>query len=393
MDAREKVAGLSILMNACLAVFKFVLGSLSGSVAILADGIHSTSDVVSSSAVLLGLRLSQRKSRNFPYGLYKVENIIAIVSAMAIFFAGYEIAREVLFQEAGAPPTHLLPTMLGVCVTIGVTYAFSRYEIRVGKAVGSPSLIADGEHVRTDMLSTIVVLLSLVGQYIGFSLDKPATIIVVLFIGHAGWEILYEAVKVLLDASLDRETLTRIREMLLAEPLVREIRSLTGRNSGSYKFIETDILLNTHDLDKAHTVSTHIERRIKTHIQNVDQVLIHYEPMRKETLLYAVPLTDPQGTIDEHYGEAPYLAMVTQHRETREILQQEILDNPALLVQTGKGIALSEFLVQQGVDMIFLKNPLHGKGPEYVFADANVEIRVTEAAELAQLLAAADDFM
>ncbi|MDY0096653.1 MAG: cation transporter, partial [Candidatus Vecturithrix sp.] len=66
MDAREKVAGFSILANMGLALFKFALGTLSGSVAIMADGIHSTSDIVSSLAVFIGLRLSQRKSRNFP---------------------------------------------------------------------------------------------------------------------------------------------------------------------------------------------------------------------------------------------------------------------------------------------------------------------------------------
>ncbi len=114
MDAREKVAGFSILTNIGLALFKFALGTLSG-MAIMADGIHSTSDIVSSLAVFIGLRLSQRKSRNFPYGLYKVENIIAIVSAMAIFFAGYEIVREVLFQtERVKWPTLFRPCLASV---------------------------------------------------------------------------------------------------------------------------------------------------------------------------------------------------------------------------------------------------------------------------------------
>ncbi len=386
MDAREKVAGLSILTNTGLAVFKFTLGTVSGSVAIVADGIHSTSDIVSSIAVLLGLRLSQRKSKNFPYGLYKIENIIAIVSAMAIFFAGYEIVKEVVFQSGHATITHIPVAMIGVCVTIGVTYLFSRYEIRVGKAVESPSLVADGEHIRTDMLSTIVVLGSLVGQYFGYPLDKPAVVIVALFIAHAGWEILVGGVKVLLDASLDPEILIRIREMLLEEPIVREIKSLTGRNSGSYKFIEAEIVMNVYDLEKAHSASIHIERNIKAHIQNVDHVLIHYEPIQKDSLVYAVPLGDKDGTVSEHYGEAPYIAIFSKHLKTHEILRQEILDNPFVKEKTGKGIVLSEFLVQQGVDLVLITTPLHGKGPEYVFADANVEIRMTKETQLQNIM-------
>jgi cation diffusion facilitator family transporter len=386
MDTREKVAVLSILINAGLAGFKLVLGTITGSVAIIADGIHSTSDIVASIAVLVGLKISQRKSKNFPYGLYKVENIIAIVSAMAIFFAGYEIVKEVIFQPSRQKMTHILPAMLGVGVTLIVTYLFSRYEIRVGKSVGSPSLVADGEHIRTDMFSTIVVLISLGGQYFGWSLDKVAAVIVTGFIAHAGWGILFEGVKVLLDASLDRETLKRIREILLEQGTVEEIRSLTGRNSGSYKFIETELVMNVRDLERAHAVSTQIEQNIKEQIQNVDHVLVHYEPIRKETITFAVMVDDRDGKISDAYGKAPYIAMATKHLQTGEVLGQKIIENPFVSQDTGKGITLSEFLVEQGVDVVFTRTPFHGKGPEYVFADANVEIQIADETELENLL-------
>lgn len=386
MNTREKVAVLSILINTSLAGFKLVLGTIAGSVAIVADGIHSASDIVASIALLVGLKISQRKSKNFPYGLYKVENIIAIVSAMAIFFAGYEIVKEVIFQPGRQKMTHILPAVLGVGVTLIVTFLFSRYEIRVGKSVGSPSLVADGEHIRTDMFSTIVVLISLVGQYFGFSLDKVAAVIVTGFIVHAGWEILFEGVKVLLDASLDRETLKRIREILLEQPGVKDIKSLTGRNSGSYKFIEAELVMNVRDLERAHAVGIQLEQNIKEHIQNVDQVLIHYEPISKETLTFAVMLDDQEGTISDVYGKAPYIALFTKYAKTGEVLDRRILENPFISQDTGKGIALSEFLVEQGADVVFTRIPFHGKGPEYVFADANVELQITNEIRLEDLI-------
>jgi cation diffusion facilitator family transporter len=386
MDTREKVAVLSILINTSLAVLKLVLGTISGSVAIVADGIHSTSDIVSSIAVLVGLKLSQRKSKNFPYGLYKVENIIAIVSAMAIFFAGYEIIKEVIFQPARSEMTHIIPAMLGVGITLVVTYFFSRYEIRIGKSVGSPSLVADGEHIRTDMFSTIVVLVSLGGQYFGFSLDKIAAVVVTVFIARAGWEILFEGVKVLLDASLDRETLEHIRKILLEQPAVEEINSLTGRNSGSYKFIETELVMNVRDLQRAHTVSSQLEQDIKEYIKNVDHVLIHYEPIKKETITFAVMLDDQDGTISDTYGKASYIAMFTKHFQTNELLAQRIIENPFVSQDTGKGIALSEFLVEQGVDVVYTRTPFHGKGPEYVLSDANVHIQIADETRLENLV-------
>jgi predicted Fe-Mo cluster-binding NifX family protein len=174
--------------------------------------------------------------------------------------------------------------------------------------------------------------------------------------------------------------------MLLEEPIVREIRSLTGRNSGSYKFIEAEIVVNGSNLAKAHSASIHIEHNIKAQIHNVDHVLIHYEPIQKDSLLYAVPLEDQDGTVSEHYGEAPYIALFTKQRTTQEIVQRDILENPFISEEKGKGIALSEFLVQQGVDVVLIRTPFHGKGPEYVFADANVDIRLTTATHLRHII-------
>lgn len=386
MEIRERVATMSILMNAGLAILKFALGAVSGSVAIVADGIHSSSDVVASAAVLLGLKISKRKSKNFPYGLYKVENIIAIVSAMAIFFAGYEILREVVFEPHPVEMTHLVPALVGVALTLVVTFLFSRYEIRVGRAIGSPGLIADGQHVKTDMLSTVVVLVSLLGHAVGINIDNVAAVVVTLFIAHAGWEILYEGVKVLLDASLDRETLDSIRRILLEHPDVADIVALTGRNSGSYKFIESEVAMTVRDLERSHALSTQLEEHIKAQIQNVDHVVIHCRPIQKDTILHAVMLENREGLISGAYGHAPYIALFAQHRESGDVVNRRILENPHKDKETGKGIALSEFLVAQEVDVIFITKPFTGKGPEYVLSNANIEIRFTKADQLEALI-------
>ena len=386
MEVREKVAGLSILLNTGLALLKFFLGAVSGSVAITADAIHSTSDIVSSIAVLVGLKISQRKSKNFPYGLYKVENIIAIVSAMAIFFAGYEIVREVLFQSTHVEMSHLPAAMIGMGITILATFLFSRYEIRIGKAIGSPSLVADGQHVRTDMFSTIVVIGSLAGQFFGYRLDTPAALVVTLFIAHAGWEILVEGVKVLLDASLDKDTLNMIRDILVRHQDVTEVKSLLGRNSGSYKFIEAELVMNVRDLERAHAISIQLEQELKAQIQNVDHVLIHYEPIQKETVVFAATLDDRDGNLSQEFGAAPFIALITQHYESGEILEQKILENPYLSQKTGKGIELAEFLVQQGADYVFTRTHFHGKGPGYVFANAKVRVQYAGVTQLDALV-------
>ncbi|RLB84963.1 MAG: cation transporter, partial [Deltaproteobacteria bacterium] len=95
MEQSEKVGFYSLGINVFLVVLKGVLGWLSGSIGLIADAIHSLTDVISSGTVVAGIKLSRRKSKNFPYGLYKVENLVSLVSSILIFLAGYEIIRMV----------------------------------------------------------------------------------------------------------------------------------------------------------------------------------------------------------------------------------------------------------------------------------------------------------
>ena len=161
MEQSEKIGLYSVGTNLLLVGIKYGLALLSGSMALVADAIHSATDVISSATVFAGIKLSKRKSKNFPYGLYKVENFVSLLSSILIFLAGYEIVHTVFFKPQTLKTQFLPYAMVGVLVTLGITYAFSRYEMRQGKAIGSPSLMADAQHIRTDMLSSAVILAGL----------------------------------------------------------------------------------------------------------------------------------------------------------------------------------------------------------------------------------------
>jgi cation diffusion facilitator family transporter len=94
MDKGEKVALFAIGINLSLFGIKYAFSTLSGSIALKADAFHSLSDVVASSTVFVGLIIAKRKMKSFPYGLYKVENLVSVMVALAIFYAGYEIVME-----------------------------------------------------------------------------------------------------------------------------------------------------------------------------------------------------------------------------------------------------------------------------------------------------------
>ena len=313
MEKSEKVAALSIFVNIGLMAIKYTFALLSGSVGLAADAIHSSSDVLASFTIFAGLKISRRKSKRFPYGLYKVENVTSLIIAVAIMFAGYGIAKTALFGGAESTLKRIPLAIMAAVVVIGITLAFSTYAVRKGREIGSPSVIADGKHVRTDMLSSVAVLAGLVGNLFGVNLDRAAVFVVLVFIAHAGIMIFIDAMRVLLDASLDFETLDKVKSVILSESRVKEIRSLTGRNSGSYKFIEADVVLNVRELEKAHTISRNMEEDIKDAIAHVDHVLIYYEPVHKDTVCFALPLEDTRGKISQHFGESPFFALTTEN--------------------------------------------------------------------------------
>ncbi len=374
----ERWGWASIGVNVVLSLLNLAIAVASGSLAVAAEMVHNLVDLAASVAVLVGLKLSRRRSKAFPYGLYKVENVVAVGVAVLIFFTGYEIVKEAVL--APQRETVVSPWMLGgVALSAIIPLLFSRFELRAGRAANSPSLIADAQEYRAHVFSSGVVLAALVGHLLGVRLDRWAALLVVFFIGKTGWELLRDGMRVLLDASLDPETLAQVRRIIEADPAVVRVESLTGRNSGRYRFLEAEVALRVGDLTKAHAVSQRIERAIREQVPFVERVLIHYEPVVRTRIRYAIPLTDPHGRVSEHFGEAPYFALVTVRLADGTVEKQEVVPNPHREVEKAKGIRVAEWLVGQKVDVVLLKESLHGKGPEYVFADAGVDMVLTEA--------------
>ncbi|MCK4832283.1 MAG: cation diffusion facilitator family transporter [Anaerolineales bacterium] len=386
MKTATRVAWASIALNICLSLLNLVIAAASGSLAVAAEMIHNLVDLLASVAVLVGINLSERKSRTFPYGLYKVENVVAVGVAILIFFTGYEIAREAIFAEA-TPATVNGWMLAGVVLSAAAPFAFSRYEMRVGRQLNSPSLMADAQEFRVHVFSSGVVLLALLGQLVGFPVDRYAALVIVVLIARTGYELLADGMRVLLDASLDPETLAQVRSILEAEPAVAEVRSVVGRNAGRYRFLEADVVLRVDGLEKAHSLSHRLAETIRQQVPHVERVQLHVEPQVRTHVRYSVPLVDPHGTISQHFGESPYFALVTLRLADNKIEDQQVRANPHHDVVKAKGIRVAEWLVSLKIDEVILREKVQGKGPAYVFADAGVNVRLTQATTLAEAIA------
>ncbi len=381
----ERWGWYSIGVNVVLAAINLIIASASGSLAVEAEMVHNLVDLLTAIGVLIGLKLSTRKSKEFPYGLYKLENVITVALAGMVFFTAYEIAQDALFTPARQATVDLW-MLGGVVVATVIPFVFSHFELRAGRAANSPALIADAKEYRTHVFTTGAVFAALLAQWFNFPLDRIAALVIVVAIGKTGWELLTDGMRVLLDASLDADTILRIREIIAAEPTVAELKWVTGRNAGRFRFVEAEVTLRVRDLEKAETITRHIEMQIRQAVPYVERVLIHAEPMERTHLRYAVPLADTDGTFSEHFGEAPYFALVTVRLADGAIEEQQIVANPHKDLEKAKGIQVAEWLVNQKVDVVLVKESLRGKGPVYVFGDAGVEMQETEATTLSEAL-------
>jgi len=384
METRQiqKIALYSFLLNLLLAGLKAGLAMFSGSLAITTGAIDSISDSIASLAVCGGLKLSVRKTRKFPLGLYKIENLISVIIALFIFFAGYEIAGRVIVASSESPEINLAVIILLLAAAV-LTFLFGRYSIAVGKKTESPTLIAEGRHRETDVFSTLVILISALLQYVdisidiwGISIDQIAAGLVLIFVAHTGWELLSSGMRVLLDASIDPETMEKVKKIIEGQPAVVEVRSLVGRNAGRFRFLEADVRLRTNDLQKAHQISDQIELDIRRRIPHVERVIIHYEPTPREFSRVAVPLVDIRGTIGSHFGGSPYFEIIQIRLSDQHAESKKIIENPYIETEQAKGIRVAEWLISEKIDDLIIKEDITQKGPGYVLSNAGVKVHI-----------------
>jgi len=380
-----RVGIYSLLVNGSLVGIKLALSFIAGSLALRADAIHSLVDVFASIALITGLIISGRKSQNFPYGLYKVENVVSVIISVLLFVTAYEIIRESV-SNSGGGGTYPGWLMGIVGALILVPFFFGRYEVGQGRKFNSPSLIADGTQFRADVLSASVVLFALIGERFGIPLDRIAASLIALFIVRAGWQLLSSSMRVLLDASIDQSILDEVRSIIVEDPAIDNVITVMGRNSGRFVFIETTVALRTQDLEKAHAISERIESNIKNRVANVDRVLIHYEPKSKTVLRYVIPLSDPSGIVSDHFGEASHFALLDFDTISKTLISQQVMSNPHQGLDKGKGIKVAEFLLEYKPDIVITRESLAGKGPGYAFDDYGVKMEETEYRSLKELI-------
>ncbi len=281
-DMAKKVGFISLTMNIFLSGIKIIVGYISGSRALVADGFHSVSDVLSTVIVIVSVKISrQPPDKEHPYGHGKAESIATKLLGIILILTGLGIGRSAvtnILQGNISIPTNA--ALVVVILSIGVKEVLYHYIIRVGRRTDNKTLIADAYHHRSDALSSIAALIGIGGAIIGYPIaDSIASLVVALFIIKVGVNILLEAINELMDAVPNQEKREAIIEDIERLDNVIEVGNIKLRAYGPHLYIDIAVVVED-DLTviEGHTVAVIVKERIKELNSNVEEVLVHIDP-------------------------------------------------------------------------------------------------------------------
>jgi len=270
--------------NAFLAVFKLTIGFFSGSLAIIADGVDSATDIITSALTLIASKISNRPAdAGHPFGHEKIETIITKVMSFIILFAGYNVFHTA-YEKLKNPEEILYPGwILGICVvSIIIKFALYKYKYAIGQKINSPSFIADALNLRNDILTSagvFVGMLVFVITKINW-IDPILAMLVSLFIFKVGFSIFFEMSKELMDSSEEMgEIYQEIVKTLHDFKEVKNPHKIRVRKAGFVYFLELHLEVKpSMTVFDAHTLTEEIENAIINSISGMKEIIIHIEP-------------------------------------------------------------------------------------------------------------------
>ena len=279
----RKISIYTIIINMILSSIKIVSGILGHSSAMIADGIHTASDVVTTVIVILGLSIASKDAdKEHPYGHEKFESAMAKLISVLLFatglYMGYQ-AITVLVKGEFSRPGQI--ALIAAGLSIVVKESMYRYTIITARKIESLSMEADAWHHRSDAFSSIGTFLGVLGARFGLPiLDPIAAIIVSIFVMKVGVDLYLKSMNELVDKSADSKVMEKIRVVTLSTDGVEEIRDLKTRVFGNRIYVDLEIAVNGDlSVKTGHTIAENVHDGIETHIPSVKHCMVHVEPL------------------------------------------------------------------------------------------------------------------
>lgn len=278
----RKTTLVSVAVNAVLVVLQIVVGVIAHSQALIADGVHSLSDLVSDFVVLIANRHSGAKpDADHNYGHSRYETVASLFLGAILITVGVGMLARAGTRIANLddiPPVHASALAVAVLVLMSKEGLF-RYMLREAQRVRSAMLIANAWHARSDAASSLVVALGIVGSLMGVRLLDPiAAAIVGFMVARMGWVFGWDALQDLSDRALDEAAAADLRALLLSTPGVLDVHEMRTRKTGDLALVDAHILVDPLiSVSEGHYIAEMARERVLTDARVLD-ALIHVDP-------------------------------------------------------------------------------------------------------------------
>jgi cation diffusion facilitator family transporter len=313
LAATKRVTLVGAIVNLLLAAVKIVFGWLGQSHALLADGVHSLSDLLSDAMVwFAAIHASQGPDSDHPYGHGRFETLATLGLGLLLILIAIGIIWDAT-SRLFTPERLLVPSLLAVVIAGFSVLAkewLYHYTARIARRLKSDMLRANAWHHRSDAVSSVVVIFGVAGTLAGLPyLDAVAAIGVGLMIAHVGWELGGPAIQELVDAGLDQERLEKIKETIVAVNGVKAIHMLRTRSSGGQASADVHVLVNPKlSVSEGHMISQKVMDNLMEKIDEMADVTVHVDPEDDEIAAPCkdLPLRDiAERLLAQYWQEVP----------------------------------------------------------------------------------------
>lgn len=282
LDIANKVSFITLVTNIVLAVIKVIAGVIANSNAMLADGVHTVSDVGTTVAVIIGMKFSTKPDdEEHPYGHEKIEAIIAKLLSAILFLTaigiGYSGIKTIINRDYSRPG---ILAVIAAVISIISKEIMYRYTVTAAEKINSGALKADAWHHRSDAFSSIGTLIGIGGAMLGFEiLDPIASIVVCILIIKVAVSIYIQSVNQLIDRSADAETIKNIKTNIINIDGVLNVDSIKTRMHGNKYYVDVEIVVDRDlTVGQGHEIAQNVHDSIEKNFEGVKHCMVHVNP-------------------------------------------------------------------------------------------------------------------
>ncbi|VAW92189.1 Cobalt-zinc-cadmium resistance protein [hydrothermal vent metagenome] len=283
-----RVTVIGAVLDLALGVVKILIGLVANSQALIADGVHSLSDLMTDGLVLYAAKhASCEADAEHPYGHARIETVATVILGIALIAVAVGISSDSI-RRLFTPEDLLIPgywALIIAIISIISKEAIYHYTMFVANKLRSNMLRANAWHSRSDAISSIIVVIGIVGSMLGLTyLDTLAAVGVALMVAKIGWDLVWHSMRELMDTGLESDKIANIEEIIQSIDGVQTLHMLRSRLMGADALIDVHIQVSEDiSVSEGHYISETVSKRLIAEIEEIREVMVHIDPEDDET--------------------------------------------------------------------------------------------------------------